>query len=208
MLIVGGARWRHLILVGLPGAAAMAYLIIREPYRVQRLTVFLDIWSDPQGAGYHPIQSLVTIASGGFTGRGLGAGVQKYGYLPEARSDFIFSVICEETGMIGAVCVIALFLALLALGARVVNSRVSPFGRLLAFGVTFLLALQALINIAVVSVCAPTKGISLPLVSAGGSGVILLGVAVGLLVSVAREAEESAEMEYDEERQAALAVQT
>jgi len=208
MLIVGGARWRQLLIVALPGAAAMVYLIIREPYRVQRLTVFLDIWSDPQGAGYHPIQSLVTIASGGFTGRGLGAGVQKYGYLPESRSDFIFSVICEETGMIGALVVVALFVALLVLGARVVNRHVSSFGRLLAFGVTFTLALQALINIAVVAVCAPTKGISLPLVSAGGSGVIFLGGAVGLLVSVAREGEEAVEVEREEASPRAVVVAT
>ena len=187
MLIAGGVRWRHVVLLGFPLVAAMAYLIVREPYRMRRLMVFLDIWSDPRGDGYHPIQSLITIASGEMTGRGLGAGIQKYGYLPASRNDFIFSVICEETGMIGGACVIALFVAFLWLGWRVASRGISPFGRLLAFGVTLMLTMQALINIAVVTVCAPTKGISLPLVSAGGSGVILLGVMVGLLVSVARE---------------------
>jgi cell division protein FtsW len=98
LLVVAGARMLHLALVAIPGLAAMVYLIACEPYRVARLTTFLNIWDDPRGAGYHPVQSLITIASGGFAGRGLGAGVQKYGYLPEARSDFIFSVICEETG--------------------------------------------------------------------------------------------------------------
>jgi cell division protein FtsW len=190
MLLVGGARIRHLLLLGLPGAAAMAYLMLCEPYRVERLTTFLNIWADPRGAGYHPVQSLVTIASGGMTGRGLGAGVQKFGYLPESRSDFIYAVICEETGMIGAVIIIALFVALVWLGWRVVaNERVSLFGRMLAFGVTFMFGFQALINIAVVLVCAPTKGISLPMVSAGGSGVVFLGMAMGLLISAAREPE-------------------
>jgi cell division protein FtsW len=188
MLLVGGARWLHLLLLSLPAAAGMVYLVLCAPYRVERLTTFLNIWADPRGAGYHPVQSLVTIASGGVTGRGLGAGVQKYGYLPESRSDFIYAVICEETGMIGAVLIIALFVALIWLGWRVVaNERVSPFGRMLAFGVTFMFGLQALINIAVVLVCAPTKGISLPMVSAGGSGVVFLGIAMGLLVSAARE---------------------
>jgi len=189
MIIMAGARWTHLAPAGLCGAGAMAYLIWREPYRITRLTTFLDIWADPRGDGYHPVQSLVTIASGGFAGRGLGAGVQKYGYLPEARSDFIFSVICEETGLVGALLVIGLFAALIWLGWLVVRQQQSVFPRLLAFGLTFMLAFQAVMNIAVVTVCAPTKGISLPLVSAGGSGVIFLGLSVGLLVSVARESE-------------------
>lgn len=189
MLIVAGARWRHVAPIGVAGAGAMAYLVWREPYRVARLTTFLDIWADPRGDGYHPVQSLVTIASGGFGGRGLGAGVQKYGYLPEARSDFVFSVICEETGMVGALLVMGLFAALIWLGWQVVRQHEAAYPRLLAFGMTFLLGLQAVMNVAVVTVVAPTKGISLPLVSAGGSGVMFLGLAVGLLVSVAREGE-------------------
>lgn len=193
MLVVAGARWLHLAPAALAGAGAMVYLIVREPYRIARLTTFLDIWKDPRGAGYHPVQSLVTIASGGFAGRGLGAGVQKYGYLPEARTDFIFAVICEEAGMAGALLVIGLFVALLWLGWRIVRQQTEMFPRLLAFGLTFMLGFQAVMNIAVVTVCAPTKGISLPLVSAGGSGVIFLGVALGLLVSVARASEEPAE---------------
>ncbi len=190
MLLVAGARLWQLAGLALPGIGALVYLILREPYRIERLTTFMNIWEDPRGAGYHPVQSLVTIASGGFTGRGLGAGIQKYGYLPEARTDFIFSVICEESGLIGAGIVILLFLALLAIGWRVVRSAPTVYGRLLAFGVTFMIAMQAAINIAVVTVWAPTKGISLPLVSAGGSGVIFLGLAVGLLASVARDADE------------------
>ncbi len=192
MLVVAGSRLWHLVLVGLPGVAALLYLVIREPYRVERLTAFLDIWSDPRGAGYHPIQSLVAVASGGLFGKGPGAGVQKYGYLPESRSDFILGVICEETGMVGAVCVMALFALLIVLGWRIVNRSDSVHGRLVAFGVTAMFGMQALINIAVVLVVAPTKGISLPLVSAGGSGVVFLGIAMGLLISVGRESETKA----------------
>lgn len=188
MLVVGGAKWRQLFILVLPALAAGAWLVISKPYRMARLTTFLDIWEDPRGAGYHPIQSLVTIASGGLSGRGLGAGVQKYGYLPEARNDFIFSVICEETGLIGAAVVIGLFVVLLWCGRRVMLSANDPFGRLLAFGMAFMVVIQAVINIAVVTVCAPTKGISLPLVSAGGSGVVFLCIALGLLASVANDA--------------------
>jgi cell division protein FtsW len=189
MLIAGGVRWSQLALVAIPGIAAMSYLVISEPYRLDRLTTFLDIWKEPRGAGYHPIQSLITIASGGVFGRGLGEGVQKYGYLPEARNDFIFAMLNEEVGLTGALVVILLFLALIWLGWRAVDSATTHFGRLLALGVTFLLGFQAAINIAVVTVCAPTKGISLPFVSAGGSGVVILGLAAGMLVSVAREPE-------------------
>jgi cell division protein FtsW len=185
MLIVGGCRLWQVGLAAVPGAAALAYLLLSQEYRVKRLMSFLDIWSDPRGAGYHPIQSLATIASGGWFGRGLGGGVQKYGYLPESRTDFIFSVICEETGVFGGAAVILLFAVLVLLGARAVSRAPNAFARMLAFGVTLTIGLQAAMNIAVVSVCVPTKGIALPLVSAGGSGVVFLGCAVGLLAGVA-----------------------
>ncbi|MCA9253289.1 MAG: FtsW/RodA/SpoVE family cell cycle protein [Phycisphaerales bacterium] len=187
MVVVAGAKWRHLMIFAIPAVSGLVYLVLSRPYRVERLMVFRNIWADPQGAGYHPVQSLVTIASGGLFGRGLGSGVQKYGYLPESRSDFIFSVICEEAGMVGALIVISLFLLLMWFGWRTVRLSHTTYGRLLAFGVTSMFVFQALINIAVVTVCAPTKGISLPLISAGGSGVLFLGVALGLLVSVARD---------------------
>jgi cell division protein FtsW len=189
MLLVAGARRRHVFALAVPALLGLVALIRAEPYRVTRLTAFRDIWSDPTGAGYHPIQSLVTVASGGWTGRGLGAGIQKYGYLPESRSDFIFALVCEESGVIGGVLVLGLYAALLYLGWCVVRRAPGAYERLLAFGVTTLIGLQALINVAVVLVCAPTKGISLPFVSAGGSGVVCLGLAMGLLVSVARVVE-------------------
>lgn len=189
MLVVAGARWWHLSLVAIPGLVAMGGLVYARPYRVRRLAAFMDIWQDPQGAGYHAIQSLVTIASGGWTGVGLGSGVGKLGYVPESHSDFVFSMLCEEGGVVGGVLVILLYVALLGCGWRVFREARNDFARMLAFGVTVTVVLQAVINIAVVTVCAPTKGISLPLVSAGGSGILVLCVALGLLASVALETE-------------------
>lgn len=188
MLLVAGCRWLHLLLIGSVGACGMSVLLLMAPYRLARLTSFMDIWQDPRGHGYQPVQSLVTIASGGWTGTGLGAGVQKLGYLPEAHTDFVFAVICEETGFLGACLVIALYLAFIVLGLRVMLTARTPFERLLAFGLTATLGLQAALNIAVVTVVTPTTGISLPLISAGGSGLLMYCVATGLLFAIARRA--------------------
>jgi len=185
MMLVGGCRVHHLVLVSIPGLVAMVQLVVSQPYRLARVLAFRNIWEDPYGSGYHPIQSLITIASGGWTGRGLGGGVQKYGYLPEARTDFIFSVISEEAGVLGAAAIILLFAAFLYLGFRAMWHAPNAFQRMIALGVTLVVSLQAAMNIAVVTVCVPTKGIALPLVSAGGSGVIFLGAAIGLLAAVA-----------------------
>jgi cell division protein FtsW len=186
ILLAAGARLWHLILLSLPGIMGFVYLIKMEPYRMTRLTSFMDPYADPLGKGYHQIQSLITIASGGWWGRGLGCGIQKYGYLPEGRNDFIFSVICEELGIIGGMAVIALFAILLWHSRKAVVAATTDFGRLLALGAALTIGFQAAMNIAVVTVSIPTKGIALPLVSAGGSGVILLSILVGLLVNVAR----------------------
>jgi cell division protein FtsW len=186
IIAVGGAKWWHMLIAALPGLAGFAYLLISTPYRMTRLTSFLDIWADPDGDGYHAIQSLCTIASGNWWGKGLGEGIQKYGYLPEARTDFVFAVICEEMGVLGGVGVIALYVMLLTLGALAIWRAADSQGRLLALGVTLLIGVQAAMNVAVVTVSVPTKGIALPFVSAGGSGLIFLAIAVGLLVSVSR----------------------
>lgn len=185
MLFVAGSRLRHLALLGAGGAMALTGLLFAAPYRLARLTAFDNIWSDPQGAGYQPLQSLATIASGGWLGKGLGAGVQKYGYLPESHTDFIFAVICEEMGMLGAGLVIALFCAFVFLGLRAMSRARSRFERLLAFGLTTTIGLQAAMNIAVVAVATPTTGISLPLISAGGSGLMTVCLAIGVLGAIA-----------------------
>ncbi len=185
MLVVGGCRLRHLLMLSGAGAFGVLGLLVIAPYRLARIVAFLDIMADPLGAGYQPRQSLATIASGGWLGSGLGAGVQKYGYLPECHTDFIFAIICEEMGALGAMMVIALFGVFVWLGIRTMWSAASRFERLLAFGLTATIGLQAAMNIAVVTVLAPTTGISLPLVSAGGSGLLTFCVAIGVLVAIA-----------------------
>lgn len=186
IMLASGAKLWHMLLTSLPAIAGAVYLVIDKPYRVQRVMSFLNPEADPQGAGYHQIQSLITIASGNWWGRGLGNGVQKYGYLPEGRTDFIFAVICEELGIIGGIAIIALFAILLWQGKRAMEAAPTEFGRLLALGATLTIGFQAAMNIAVVTVSVPTKGIGLPFVSAGGTGVIFFSILVGMLVNVAR----------------------
>jgi len=185
VLLMAGAKWLHLVMLAFPAASAFGYLLWSRPHRIERLLIFLDPWSDPEGKGYQVIQSLCTIASGGWWGRGLGAGFVK-GYLPEARNDFVFAVICEELGMVGAVAVIGLLVALLWQSRGVIRACADPAGRLLALGIALTLGLQAAMNIGVVTGSLPTKGISLPLVSAGGSGAVFLGALVGVLANIAR----------------------
>ncbi|MEE8171287.1 MAG: putative peptidoglycan glycosyltransferase FtsW [Phycisphaerae bacterium] len=186
VLWAAGARRRHLLACGLPGVAGLGLLIWLRPFRVQRLLTFLDIWEDPQGTGYHAVQSLLAIASGGWWGRGLGASVQKYGYLPASSTDFVFSIICEELGFAGAAGVILLFVLLTILGIAAMRRAGNEFGRLIAFGAALIIVAQSAINIGVATVSLPTKGIALPFVSAGGSSAIIMGVLAGLLVSVSR----------------------
>jgi len=187
MVMMGGAKWRHLILMILPAGPAFGYLLISRAHRMERLVSFLNIWADPEGTGYQAIQSLCTIASGGWWGRGLGNGFVK-DYLPAARTDFIFSVICEELGIFGGIAVIALLFVLLWNGWSALKRSPDAMGRMLAFGIVLTIGLQAVMNIAVVTVSMPTKGIALPLVSAGGSGAVVMGALVGMLANIARSA--------------------
>lgn len=186
MLFVSGARWLHLIGTGLCGLAAGSALIWMRPYRWERIVTFFSEQPDPSGEGYQVTQSLIALGSGGWLGRGLGAGVQKYGYLPQDNNDFILAIICEELGIVGGLFVAALFVVLLYRGWQIARSADSPFGRLLAAGLTLMICLQAAFNIGVVTNSIPTKGISLPFVSAGGSGVLFLGIGAGLLAAVGR----------------------
>jgi cell division protein FtsW len=186
MLFAAGARLTHLGALMLLGVAGAIGLVIVEPYRVARITTFLNDAPDPQGAGYQINQAMLAIGSGGWWGRGLGNGVQKYGYLPQDNNDFILAIICEELGVAGGVFVTLMFLLLLFRGWRLSATAPDRFGKLLALGLTLTICLQAAFNIGVVTDSVPTKGISLPFVSAGGSGVLFLGAAVGLLASVGR----------------------
>lgn len=183
LLVAGGARiWQLAILFPL-GIAAVVAAILHSPYRVKRLTAFLDPWADPAGTGYHPIHSMLAFAQGGPAGSGLGNSVQKY-YIPEDTTDFLFPVLCEELGLAGAAFVIGLFLAILWVGLGICRDTDHPFGRLVGLGIILTIGLQALINIAVVTVVVPTKGIALPFLSAGGTGWIMTAFALGLVASL------------------------
>ncbi len=187
MFVVGGIRWWHLAIVTPPALGAAAFFVVGTAYRMRRMTSFLDPWANPRGDGYHMIQSLMSFASGGLGGRGLGNGIQKLGYLPEDTTDFVFAVVCEELGFFGAMTVVLMYLGILLVAVRAIrSSRLDPFGKLLAFGLTATISLQACINIAVATVSMPTKGMGLPLISAGGTGLILTCASLGLLGSVLR----------------------
>lgn len=184
LLVAGGAKLWHMMLMLPFGVAALIGGIIVSPYRMARLTTFLDPWADPLGRGYHAIQSILAIAQGGLVGRGLGNGIQKFGYLPEDTTDFIFAIICEEMGLAGAALVVGLYLLLLWSGMAIVRDCKDLFGRLIGLGVLLTVGFQALINMAVVTVVVPTKGIALPLISAGGTGWVLTASALGLVAAL------------------------
>lgn len=186
LLFAGGARWAHLLLTLAVGACAAASLILLAPYRLERLKTFFAGEADVQGDGYQVHQGLLAINAGGWWGCGLGAGVRKYGYIPYDNNDFILAIICEELGVVGGLVVVGLFVLLLYRGWRIAAGAPDRFGQLLALGLTLTICLQAAFNVAVVTNSVPTKGISLPFVSAGGSGIVFLGLAAGLLASVGR----------------------
>jgi len=191
MLFAAGLSWKW-IAAGIGAAIPVLYLLITQvAYRNARLTSFMHPDSDPQGAGFQLMQSLIAVGSGGFTGVGLMESKQKLFYLPEAHTDFIYAVICEELGYIGAILVIALFLVYGWRGLRAAFAAPDGFGRLLALGITTLVLSQALINFAVVLGMVPTKGIPLPFVSYGGSSLMVMLLATGVLLNISQQAAET-----------------
>ncbi|EXX91692.1 stage V sporulation protein E [Paenibacillus darwinianus] len=186
VLYTSGARLAHLGSLAMVGAAGLVGLILAAPYRLQRITAFLDPWQDPLGAGYQAIQSLYAIGPGGLIGLGLGMSRQKYNYLPEPQTDFIFSIVSEELGFIGGAAVILLFLVLVWRGLRTAILAPDSFGSLLAVGIIGIVAVQVFINIGVVIGMLPVTGITLPLVSYGGSSLTLLLTALGILLNISR----------------------
>lgn len=189
ILFVAGLSWKWLAV----GAAALLplllLLITGVSYRQARLMAFLHPNSDPQGAGFQLLQSLIAVGSGGFTGVGLMESKQKLFYLPEAPTDFIYAIICEELGFIGAMLVVGLFVVYGWRGLRAAFAAPDGFGRLLALGITAMVLSQALINFAVVLGMVPTKGIPLPFVSYGGSSLVVMLLATGVLLNIAQQAE-------------------
>jgi cell division protein FtsW len=191
MLLAGRVKLWHLMVVLPPALGVGFWFIAHKSYRWRRMTAFVDPYANPR-EGYHIIQSLLSFATGGVAGKGLGTGIEKLGYLPEDTTDFIFAVICEELGLFGAMLTVALYLGIVYVAWQTIKQRRNPFGRMLAFGVGSMVSLQATINIAVATVSVPTKGLSLPLVSAGGSGLVITCAALGLLYSVSRFDDEPA----------------
>ena len=187
VMFVAGVRLTYLVPTVLAAAPVLWMLVVRSPYRMRRLLAFLDPWQDPSGSGFHVIQSLIALGSGGTYGVGLGYSQQKMSFLFEADSDFIFAIIGEELGFLGAVLVIGLFVLLLWQVFRVAAAARDRFSFLVATGVGAWLGMQALIHIGVVSKALPTKGIPLPFISYGGSSLLFSMVAVGLVISIARE---------------------
>ena len=192
ILFVAGLSWKW-IAVGVAASLPLLYVLITHvSYRQARLMAFLNPDSDPLGSGFQLLQSLIAVGSGGFTGVGLMESKQKLFYLPEAHTDFIYAVICEELGFIGAILVIGLFAVYGWRGLRAAFSAPDGFGRLLALGITAMVLSQTLINFAVVLGMVPTKGIPLPFVSYGGSSLLVMLLATGVLLNISQQATEPA----------------
>jgi cell division protein FtsW len=186
MLFIGGARIHHLLATGLIALPVLIYVMTKAEYRLRRLLTFLDPWSDASGSGFHVIQSLIAFGSGQVWGRGLGESRQKLFYLPEAHTDFVYSVIGEELGLWGALMVLTLFGVIIVRGLQLTAKIEEPFDQYLAFGLTVLLGLQALIHMGVVMGLMPTKGLVLPFISYGGSAMVVNLMEAGILLGLSR----------------------
>jgi cell division protein FtsW len=197
MLIIAGVKWWH-ILTPLPfGVIAFCAALFRSPTRLQRIAAFLNPQKWADSTAYQANQSLIALGSGGLWGKGLGRGICKYGHLPEDTTDFIFAIIGEELGFIGNAAVIGLFIVFVWLGILVIVRCRDRFGRLLAGGIVLTIGIQAAFNIGVVTVVLPTKGIPLPFVSAGGTGMLLSAAAVGVLLNIAKQSTQTAVREKE-----------
>ena len=186
MLIIGGIKLKHFLILAVPALMLVPLLIIIEPYRLSRLTAFLNPWQNPMDEGYQLIQSLYSLGAGGLFGVGLFNSRQKYLFLPFSESDFIFSIIGEELGLLGAMGVILLYIVIITLGIKIAISAKDRLGSYMAFGIVAVLATQVLINVAVVTGSIPPTGIPLPFVSAGGTSVSIFMGAIGVLCNIGK----------------------
>ncbi|WP_027963106.1 stage V sporulation protein E [Halalkalibacillus halophilus] len=188
MLFVAGAKLSHFLFLGALGVLGFTYLIISAPYRINRIYAFLNPWEDPLGDGFQIIQSLYAIGPGGLLGLGYGNSMQKYFYLPEPQTDFIFSIIAEELGLIGGAFILFLFLVVVWRGFIISVHSPELSASLLALGITGMIAIQVMINISVVIGLIPVTGITLPLISYGGSSLTITLVSLGILLNISRYA--------------------
>jgi len=189
IMIVGGLNWKYIVGGLTVGGVGIAALLLSGVvgYSSSRIQYWLDPWADASGKGYQTIQSLLAIGSGGIMGRGLGNSRQKFLWVPEPHNDFIFSIVCEELGLIGAIIIILLFCALVWRGFTIALKAKDKFGCLMAVGLTFQVGLQAILNIFVVTNTIPNTGISLPFFSYGGTSLILLLAQMGIVLSISRQ---------------------
>lgn len=189
MVFAAGISYRYLAGAALLALPALYVILMQADYRRRRLLTFMDPWADPLGDGFQIIQSLIAVGTGGVFGKGLMSGVQKLFYLPEPFTDFIFAVISEETGLVGATTVVACFCVIAWRGMRTAVRAPDSFGAYLALGITMMLVLQAFVNISVVLGLMPTKGIPLPLVSNGGSSMLINLLGVGVLLNISQHSQ-------------------
>ena len=189
MVFAAGISYRYLLGAGLLMLPALYVIMMQASYRRRRLLTFMDPWADPLGDGFQIIQSLIAVGTGGVFGKGLMSGVQKLFYLPEPHTDFIFAVISEETGFLGASMVVLCFCVIAWRGLRTAMRAPDSFGAFLALGITMMLVLQAFVNISVVIGLMPTKGIPLPLVSNGGSSMLINLLGVGVLLNISQHSQ-------------------
>ena len=187
MIFVGGAKVWHLLLMGGIGVAGGFAVMTMKSYRVERLMSFTEPWVNASGSGYQVLQSLYGIGSGGLVGQGLGNGTQKLSWLPYGESDFIFSIVAEELGLIGAIVLLALFIFLIYRGIKTAATAPDLFGTMLATGLTALIAIQVIINVGVVTASLPPTGVSLPFISYGNSSLVIFMCMIGILLNISRQ---------------------
>ena len=187
LLFVSGVKMNFFIKIGILGLIGVIILIIIAPYRMKRIVSFLNPWSDPLGSGFQIIQSLYAIGPGGLLGLGLGNSIQKHFYLPEPQTDFIFSIISEEFGFMGVLIVSTLFILIITSGFKIAMKCEDKFGKYLAFGITFGLAFQALLNLMVVTGLIPVTGVTLPFLSYGGSSLLISLIGMGVLLNISKQ---------------------
>jgi len=187
MLIVAGLKRQRVLQLLLFAVVGAAIMIFREPYRLERLKITYDPWSDAQNYGYQTVQSLSAIGSGELTGMGLGVGVSKYDYLPEAHTDFAFAIFCQENGFLGAIFVFLLFAAFAVYAARIANKARDEYGQILAMGIMLLVVGQAIANLLMVGGMTPVVGVPLPFISYGGTSLIITMASIGILVNVGKQ---------------------
>ncbi len=186
LLVMGGIKWRHIFGIILLSLPIFYKLILSAPYRMKRIAAFLDPWQDPQGTGFQLIQSILAFGRGGLIGVGIGDSRQKLFFLPEAHTDFIFSLIGEEIGLMGVLVVLGLFMWLFIKGFKIAMQTEDSFGYYLALGLTIMIQSQALINFGVSTGVMPTKGLPLPFISYGGSALLVNMAAVGILINISK----------------------